>query len=320
MKEDSETYRAVKDSFWTDPLILDMQPEEKLFYIWLFTNHYVHICGCYQVSLRTIEYELNLSRETIIQLIKNFIDLGRIRYSEQNKEIILLKWHKHNTGFFSPKNKNSQKAIINGASNIKTAEFKAIVMGWIGNNEAPTLNNDVKMVAPRVAPTLGATLGGGIGAGDNNNNNNNNNRNNKEEPSQQQADACSQVLLILPDKMPRLKELFPDINLEVAVEKFMNRCRNKPCFLDPYESLLKWLQTEFTPVKSCARASPGEQKSRALLREEANMESTKEALRLVREMKNGQGREVVISSAEIVGYVGCGNDTKQASVVSEGVG
>ncbi|CAB4211673.1 hypothetical protein UFOVP1419_1, partial [uncultured Caudovirales phage] len=187
MNQECETYRSVKDSFWTDPMILDLLPEEKLFYLWLFTNRSVQICGCYQVSVRTIEYELNLSRDSVLQLISNFIELGRIRYSEVNKEIILLKWFKHNSGFFKVGNKNTRKAINIGVNQIKTEDFKDIVLGWMDNEEAPTPDNGKKeqalckpLASPlpdkdkkEQAPCKPLTY----------NNNNNNNSNNNKEPS-----------------------------------------------------------------------------------------------------------------------------------------
>ena len=151
MKQNSTTYRAVKDSFWTDVLILDLLPEEKLFYVWLFTNQHLDTCGCYQVNMRTMEYETGLSRDAIAILIQRFTDIGRIKYNADNREIILLKWKKNNAGFFEPTNRNSIKAIKAGANNIKTPEFMEIVLNWLGNDE-PTIQG----------ATLPPTLGGRV--------------------------------------------------------------------------------------------------------------------------------------------------------------
>lgn len=175
--KDTDSYRSVKDSYWTDALILDLTPEEKLFYIWLFTNQYVQLCGCYQVSIKSIEYETGLGRDVVLQLIKNFIDLGRIRYDNTTKEILLLKWKKNNIGFFNPKNKNTNKAIHIGAAKIQNTDFRRIVYEWIGITEAPYPNNTQKEEAPTLAPTQGATLAPCY------NNNNNNNRNKNIEPT-----------------------------------------------------------------------------------------------------------------------------------------
>lgn len=80
---------------------------------------------------------------------------------------------------------------------------------------------------------------------------------------QQQAGACEQLAVVFVEKQDRLKELFPDINLNVALEKFLNRCRGKPCLLDPYEATIKWLQSEFKPVKGEAHGAGNSSRTRA---------------------------------------------------------
>ncbi len=153
MKNNDDTYRSVRDAFWTDVMVLDLLPEEKFFYLWLLTNPHVDPCGCYQVSMKTVEYETGLSRDTILNLTSRFVALGRILYNEQNHEFILLKWKKNNSGFFNVKNTNSIKGIRQGASKILTPEFKIIVLEWLGE-VAPT---EGATLAPYQAPIEGAT-------------------------------------------------------------------------------------------------------------------------------------------------------------------
>jgi hypothetical protein len=45
-----------------------------------------------------------------------------------------------------------------------------------------------------------------------------------------------------------LERLFPDINLDVAMAKLLIRKRDSTTLLDPYETILKWMQTEFKPA------------------------------------------------------------------------
>lgn len=65
---------------------------------------------------------------------------------------------------------------------------------------------------------------------------------------QQQARVREQFENVLRENHPRLMQLFPEIDLAVAVEKLIAYCRGKPT-LDPYQRLLKWLQSEYKPVK-----------------------------------------------------------------------
>lgn len=71
-------------------------------------------------------------------------------------------------------------------------------------------------------------------------------------PHQQQACASDQVRTASTERRADLERLFPGIDLDVALEKLMNRCRGKPVLLDPYETVLKWLQSEFKPVRGDA--------------------------------------------------------------------
>lgn len=146
------------------------------------------------------------------------------------------------------------------------------------------------------------------------------------EQQQQHACACDQLAEVVEERREDLQRLFPDCDIPVATAKLLAFYRTKPQrLLDPYLTAIKWFQREFkaAPLQAVARASPGsgfEQKSKALLREEANIESTQEALRLVKEMRNGQRRETAERTAGIIGYAGCRNDDGSTDAVSAGVG
>lgn len=227
--------------------VLDLSPEEKLFYAWLFTNQHLDTCGCYQISLRTIAYETGLPPDSVVVLLQKFIDSERIKYSEQNKEILLLKWKKNNEGFFKAGNANSIKAIRTGAANIKTPEFKDIVFDWLGDCVAPTLP-PTQEATPQPEP--------------------------KPEPEplkeKSQQHAGDQLKAVVEEHREDLARLFPTIDLPVAIEKLLHHFRESPLLVDPWMTALKWFQREFahpTPL-ALARASP----SKGGLREEQTRE------------------------------------------------
>lgn len=303
MKQRSDTYRAVKDSFWTDILILDLLPEEKLFYLWLFTNEHLDPCGCYRVTDRTIEYETGFSRDVIAKLIKRFIELGRIDYNEQHKEFILLKWKNNNQGFFKAGNTNSIKSIRQGASKIFTPEFKQIVLEWLGDTIAPS-------EAPTLAPTPEATP----------------------QPltinhqpitkDKEQQHAREQLENVVEEHREDLVRLFPEIDVPIAVEKLLHHFRESPLLVDPWMTALKWFQREFKPLPvAAARASPAvEQKSKSVLREEAAVAAAQETLRVLEGMTNGVEQTSDKGIAGIVCDVGCRPVYRTAVAVSSGVG
>ena len=52
-------YRNVRIGFWTDTKIVDdFTPEDKYFYLYLFTNPHTNLCGCYELSFKQASVEL----------------------------------------------------------------------------------------------------------------------------------------------------------------------------------------------------------------------------------------------------------------------
>ncbi|MEL5898694.1 DnaD domain protein [Clostridium sporogenes] len=116
-------YRQLHTQFWSDGFVLDLTPEEKYFYLYLMSNTKASQCGVYELPLRVIEMETGYNRETVIKLIKRFIDYKKIEYCEETKEIMIFNWVKYNI----PNNINSIKCINKELKNIKNKEFIKIL-------------------------------------------------------------------------------------------------------------------------------------------------------------------------------------------------
>ncbi len=112
-------YRYVHTNYWQDDFILSLTPEEKFFYVYLLTNSKTKQCGIYELSKKVIVFETGYNTETINKLLDKFTKYGKIKYSEKTKEILLLKWLKHNRSN-SPKVK---ACIEKELKEIKTEEF-----------------------------------------------------------------------------------------------------------------------------------------------------------------------------------------------------
>ncbi|NFD04981.1 DnaD domain protein [Clostridium botulinum] len=116
-------YRQLHTQFWSDGFVLDLTPEEKYFYLYLMSNTKTSQCGVYELPLRVIEMETGYNRETVIKLIKRFIDYKKIKYDEETKEIMIFNWVKYNI----PNNINSIKCINKELKNIKNKDFIKIL-------------------------------------------------------------------------------------------------------------------------------------------------------------------------------------------------
>ena len=91
-------YRTISMSFWTDSKVVDeFTPEDRYFYLYLFTNPHTNLCGCYEISIRQMANELGYAKDSVENLIKRFESVHNvIRYSSVGKEILLLNWYKYN--------------------------------------------------------------------------------------------------------------------------------------------------------------------------------------------------------------------------------
>jgi hypothetical protein len=91
-------YRAISLNFWTDAKIADdFTPEDRYFYLYLFTNPHTNLCGCYEISIKQMVNETGYSKDTIERLLERFRTIHKVTdYSSKSKEILLINWHKYN--------------------------------------------------------------------------------------------------------------------------------------------------------------------------------------------------------------------------------
>jgi hypothetical protein len=89
-------FRKLHTAFWTDPFVENLTQEQKLFYLYLITNTKTKQCGIYEISKKYISYETGFSIKEVSELIKYFVSIGKIYYSERTNEIAISNWWKHN--------------------------------------------------------------------------------------------------------------------------------------------------------------------------------------------------------------------------------
>lgn len=140
-------YRNVQLSFWTDTKVTDeFTPEDKYFYLYLLTNPHTNTSGCYELSIRQMSIETGYSQETIERLIERFALVHKVmRYSRENKEVLLVNWHKYN---WTTSDK-LRISIYNNIKVIKTKCFKDYLLYCYDNSDdeecSLILNEEVNM-------------------------------------------------------------------------------------------------------------------------------------------------------------------------------
>lgn len=130
-------YRNVMMGFWTDAKVADdFTPEDRYFYLYLFTNPHTNLCGCYEVSLKCMSYELGYNKETIEKLLKRFEhEHNVLRYDPNTKEILLLNWHKYNW----TTSEKFRKPLLAEIESIKSSEYKDYLMSVFNSGDTVSI-------------------------------------------------------------------------------------------------------------------------------------------------------------------------------------
>lgn len=72
--------RYIKTDFWSDSFIETLSTEEKLLFIYLFTNERVDLCGIYEISIKKIAFESWIDLKKVETIIEKFTKKDKVYY------------------------------------------------------------------------------------------------------------------------------------------------------------------------------------------------------------------------------------------------
>lgn len=74
--------RMLNTRFWSDTYISDLDPIEKLLFIYFLTNQYTNLCWIYELPLKQIALDTWIDKQEMLpKIIKRFSDWGKIYYT-----------------------------------------------------------------------------------------------------------------------------------------------------------------------------------------------------------------------------------------------
>lgn len=85
--------RLINTRFWIDDYVSNLDPSEKLLFLYFLTNPYTDICGVYEVPLKHVALETGLDKEMVIKILARFKRDGKIFY--QNGWVAIKNFAKH---------------------------------------------------------------------------------------------------------------------------------------------------------------------------------------------------------------------------------
>ena len=125
--------RYINTKFWDDEYISELEPIQKLLFLYIITNSLTNICGVYEITLKRICFDTGISQKDIMDILEKFDKDLKIKYS--NGWIGIKNFIKHQK-VSDNKNDKINIGIENGLANIPQ-EFK----DWINTSspiEAPS--------------------------------------------------------------------------------------------------------------------------------------------------------------------------------------
>ena len=95
-------YRQLHTRMWADGWFIELSPEQKLLFIYLFSNQRASVCGLYELPLRVMVFETGLEIEVIRKCFTVFSRSGKAFYDHAASVVWVVNMLKYQ-GSSSPK-------------------------------------------------------------------------------------------------------------------------------------------------------------------------------------------------------------------------
>lgn len=70
----------INTRFWNDGYIAELEPIEKLLFLYFLTNAHSNICGVYELPIRTMVFDTGIPEETVRNVLARFSVDGKVEY------------------------------------------------------------------------------------------------------------------------------------------------------------------------------------------------------------------------------------------------
>ena len=74
--------RYINTKFWSDTWIAELDPIEKLLFIYLLSNEHTEICGAYELPLKYMALETGIDKEMIVKILDRFEKDDKVMYRD----------------------------------------------------------------------------------------------------------------------------------------------------------------------------------------------------------------------------------------------
>lgn len=74
--------RYVNTKFWDDNYIVNLDPIEKLLFLYFLTNPLTNIAGVYEITLKRMAFDTGIDKDMIMKILGRFEAAGKVKYSD----------------------------------------------------------------------------------------------------------------------------------------------------------------------------------------------------------------------------------------------
>ena len=125
--------RYVNTHFWDDQYIVELDPIEKLLFIYFLTNSLTNIAGIYEIQLKRMSFDTGIDKDMVIKILERFEESKKIKY--ENGWIGIANFLKHQ----SIKNQKIKKGIQDSLLNAPKSLIK-----WVMDNLSRPIDDSLR--------------------------------------------------------------------------------------------------------------------------------------------------------------------------------
>lgn len=85
--------RQISTNYWKDNYVVELDPTEKLVFLYLLTNPRTNVAGLYEINLREVAFDTGFDIEVTKRIIAKFEKDGKVQYV--GGYLLLKNWVKH---------------------------------------------------------------------------------------------------------------------------------------------------------------------------------------------------------------------------------
>ena len=139
--------RYVSTSFWDDWYIVNLDPIEKLLFLYFMTNPLTKICGIYEISTRRISFDTWIDKDMVLKIIDRLSEQWKIFYIDWWIYIRNFQKHQNLNNIKIQKWIESEMQLIPNEIKNKILVIDKSYMShiWVSNNIDIDLDSDIDL-------------------------------------------------------------------------------------------------------------------------------------------------------------------------------